>query len=198
MKKSVKKLLDNYEHLDYLPNFDAGGRPGLTRVDPDLLGDYVILTVRDPLCDYGEDPAMQIAQLMENSQMIGRSGMFVTYSGYYDGSHISVVSSGSGSPEAELVLNEFMRYGNVSAFLRIGGAGSWNEDVHPGEVVIASGAVRDEGMSRAYMCPQYPAVAHYEVVTALAQAAEEYGHPYHIGVILIGRQRILRLGETGG
>lgn len=186
MKRSIQKLLDNYDHLNYLPNFDAGGKPGLTRVDPDLLGDTVILTVRDPLCDYDSDPAAQIAGLMEKSQMIGRSGMFLTYSGYYEGAHISVVSSGSGSPEAELVLNEFMRFGHVSTFLRIGGAGAWNENVHPGDIVIASGAVRDEGMTRSYVCPQFPAVASYELVVALTQAAEKVGASYHVGVIRSG------------
>lgn len=186
MKRSIKKLLDHYEHLNYLPNFDSDGKPGLTRVDPSQLGDYIILTVRDPLIDYDDDPAAQIARMLENSKMIGRTGMFVTYSGVYDGARISVVSSGSASPEAELILNEFMRYSDASTFLRIGGAGSWNEDVHPGDVVIASGAVRDEGMTRSYICPQYPAVASYEVVAALAQAAEETGHPYHIGVVRSG------------
>ncbi len=186
MKRSIQKLLDHYEHLNYLPNFDHDGKSGLTQVDPDQLGDYVILTVRDPLCDYEDDPAAQIARLLEGGKLIGRSGMFLTYSGSYEGAPISVVSSGSGSPEAELVLNEFMRFSNASTFLRVGGAGAWNEDVHPGDIVIASGAVRDEGMSRSYICPQYPAVASYEVVTALAQAAEDYGHPYHIGIVRSG------------
>lgn len=186
MKHSIKKLLDNYEHLDFLPNFDVDGKPGLTKVDPAQVGDYVILTVRDPLCDYDDDPAAQIARLMEDAKMIGRTGMFLTYSGYYDGAHISVVSSGSASPEAELILNEFMRCSKAHTFLRIGGAGAWNEDVHPGDIVIASGAVRDEGMSRSYICPQYPAVANFELVNALIQAAETYQHPYHVGIIRSG------------
>lgn len=186
MKKSIKKLLDNYEHLNYLPNFDVDGKPGLTKIDPSQLGDYILLTVRDPLCSYDNDPAKQIASLLEDSTLIGISGMFMTFSGYYEGAHISVVSSGSGSPEAELILNEFMRYSHASTFIRIGGAGAWNEDVHPGDIVIASGAVRDEGMTRSYICPQYPAVASYEVVNALTQAAVENGNPFHIGVIRSG------------
>lgn len=186
MKRSIKKLLDHYDHLDYLPNFDIDGKPGLTLVDPALLGDYIILTVRDPLIAYGDDPAAEIAALMEHSELAGRSGMFLTYSGYYEGAHISVVSSGSASPEAELVLNEFMRFSPASTFLRIGGAGSWNEDVHPGDIVIANGAVRDEGMTQSYVCPQFPAVASHELLIALSQAAADYGHPYHIGVIRSG------------
>lgn len=186
MKRSIKKLLDNYEHLNYLPNFDSDGKPGLTRVDPSLIGDYVILTVRDPLMAYGDDPAAEIAALLEGSELAGRSGMFLTYSGYYEGAHISVVSSGSASPEAELVLNELMRFTPASTFLRVGGAGSWNEEVHPGDIVIASGAVRDEGMTQSYVCPQFPAVASYELLVALTQAASDHGHPFHVGVIRSG------------
>ncbi len=186
MKKSIEKLLQSYAHLDYLPNFDSDGMPGLTRVDPEKIGRYVVLTVRDPLCSYNEDPAEEIAKKMDDYDLAGRSGMFLTFTGSYHGARISVVSCRSASPEAELILNEFMRFSAADTFIRIGGAGAWNEEVHPGDVVIASGAVRDEGMTKSYICPQYPAVAHYEVVNAMVQAADEADYPYHVGIIRSG------------
>ena len=68
MKRSIKKLLDHYEHLNSLPRFEIDGRPALTGIDGDQVGDFVILTVRDPLCAYNNDPASEIAAKLENSK----------------------------------------------------------------------------------------------------------------------------------
>ena len=54
--------------------------------------------------------------------------------------------------------------------------------MEPGDIVIASGAVRAEGMTKEYIDAGYPAASHYEVVSAMVQAAERTGHPYHVGV----------------
>jgi uridine phosphorylase len=186
MKDSTRKLLAEYGHLPYLPKFEIDGRPALTGIDGEDVGDFVILTVRDPLCAYDRDPAAEIAELLEGAHLAARTGMFATYSGHYRGAHISVVSGGSGAPEAELVLMEFMMHSRAHTFLRVGGSGSWNENVHPGDIVITNAAVRDEGMTRSYVVPQYPAVASFELVMALAQAATENGGPFHVGITRSG------------
>ena len=117
-----------------------------------------------------------------DSELVARTGMFTTYSGHYDGAHISVVSGGSGSPEAELVLHEFLENTAASAYLRLGGSGGMHESVRPGDVVISHGVVRDEGMTQAYVHPSFPAAASPEIVLALAQAGEELGARYHVGI----------------
>lgn len=185
-KRSIQDVLDNYQHLDYLPNFEIDGKPGLTGIDGACIGDYVILTVRDPLCAYDEDPASVIASQLESSELVAKTGMFVTYSGFYEGAHISVISGGSGSPEAELMLLELMLYSKARTYLRVGGAGAWSENVHPGDIVISSGVVRDEGMTRSYVVPQFPAVASHELVLALTQAASMNQINYHVGITRSG------------
>ena len=169
-----------------MPKFEIDGKPALTGVDGSRVGEYVILTVRDPLCGYDEDPASQIAEKLDGGMLLARTGMFVTYFGNYKGARITVVSGGSGSPEAELILNEFMLNTQANTYLRVGGSGGWNENVHPGEIVISSGAVRDEGMTREYVVPQYPAVASFELIMALAEAGVRLGVKYHIGITRSG------------
>lgn len=56
-------------------------------------------------------------------------------------------------------------------------------EVKSGSVVIATGAIRMEGTSKEYAPIEYPAVADFEVVSALRQAAIDSGTPYHIGVV---------------
>jgi uridine phosphorylase len=184
MNKATRKLLDRYDYTQHVPlrGMEINGRPALTGIDPQAIGDYVLLTVRDPLCAYDDDPAAQIASQLENSQLVARTGMFTTYSGHYQGAHISVVSGGSGSPEAELILFEFLERTKASTYIRVGGSGGMNEAVRPGDIVIARGVVRDEGMTQAYISPSYPAACSYEVVMALVQAATEAQVRFHVGV----------------
>ena len=126
----------------------------------------------------------QQADRLERAECIGRSGMFLSYSGWYKGAHVTVVSGGSGSPEMELALFDYMENTGAHTYLRVGGSGGIGTDVHPGDVVISSGVVRAEGMTKAYIPAEFPAVSHYEVVNAMAMAADRLGASYHVGVTL--------------
>ena len=50
-----KKIITNYDYADRLKpgGFVIDGKPALTQIDPVLVGDYVIMVVRDPLLVYG-------------------------------------------------------------------------------------------------------------------------------------------------
>ena len=182
--RSIQAMHEKYEYYNNVParGLVIDGKPAMTQIDPEKVGDFLLVLVRDPLCAYGEDPAKQVAALLEDAEEIGHSGMFLSYSGGYKGAKITVVSGGSGSPEAELLLYDYLEYTDVSTLLRVGGSGGIGNDVRPGDVVISSGVMREEGMTRAYIGAGYPAVCSYEVVAAMVQAAEQAKHPYHVGV----------------
>jgi uridine phosphorylase len=80
----------------------------------------------------------------------------------------------------ELALYDFMEYSEASTYIRVGGSGGISDKVKPGDIVISSGIVRDEGMTRAYIDAAYPAVSSYEVVLAMVEAAESLGISYHL------------------
>jgi uridine phosphorylase len=178
------KVWESYAYRANVPREGllVDGRPALTGLDPDLVGDYVILTVRDPLCAYTSDPAELIAGRLDNPRVAGRTGMFSLWSGTFDGAAISVLSGGSGGPEAELAMHELLQFTSASTFLRIGGSGGMHPRVVPGDLVIAQGVVRDEGMTAAYVPPSWPAVASPELVLALVAAADELRVTYHVGL----------------
>lgn len=185
-KPSIRRIHEQYEYYRNVPErgLMIKGRPALTQIDHEKVGDFVLITVRDPLCAYDEDPAKKIADKLEGAELIGNSGMFTSYSGTYKGANITVVSGGSGSPEMELILYDFMEYTDAYTFLRVGGSGGIGDHVKPGDVVIASGVVREEAMTKAYIPAGYPAVSHYEVVGAMAEAANALNAPWHVGVTL--------------
>ena len=51
-----------------------------------------------------------------------------------------------------------------------------------GDLVITTGAVRDDGTTRGYVAPEYPAVADWRVVGALVAAARAAGVRWRAGI----------------
>lgn len=179
-----REVWSSYKYRDHVPlrGLQIDGRPALTGLTPPLVGDYVLLFVRDPLCAYDEDPATQLSHRLERPQLAGKSGMFTSWSGYYRGAHITAISGGSGGPEAELCMFELLEHTNATTFLRVGGSGGLSERVRPGDIVIASGIVRADGVTAAYVDPGWPAICSPDLVMALAEAARTLETPYHIGL----------------
>jgi uridine phosphorylase len=98
---------------------------------------------------------------------------------------VAVVSTGMGCPSVNIVVSELLLMG-VRRFLRVGTAGSLQPGyVRFADVVIATGAVRDEGASLAYAPLEIPALASFELVTALRRAAVRIGLAdyTHLGLV---------------
>lgn len=106
-----------------------------------------------------------------------------TVTGEYDGTPISVTSTGIGSPSAAIAVEELARVG-ADTFIRVGSCGGIQPDMSVGDLVITTGGVRQEGTSDEYVRADYPAVADYEVVAALVAAAERLGYTYHTGITM--------------
>ena len=74
---------------------------------------------------------------------------------------------------------------NIGAdtFIRVGTCGGIDLDVRSGDVVVATGAIRFEHTSREYAPIEYPAVANFEVTTALVEASRALGKRTQVGVV---------------
>ena len=196
---ALKEIHEQYRYWENVPprGLSVNGRPAMTQINPDEVGDFVLVTVRDPLIKYDKDPSSQIAGNLENARLIGNSGMFSSYTGKYKGANITIVSGGSGSPEAELLLYDFMEFSNAHTYIRVGGSGGIGSKVKPGDIVITSGVVREEGMTKAYIDPAFPAVSNYEVILALSQAANDLEADFHIGITLSVDSDFVGVGRPG-
>jgi len=93
----------------------------------------------------------------------------------------TAASTGIGAPGTAVLFEELVKLGSHT-FIRIGNSGGLAEHLELGELVVTTGSVRDDGTSRSYVVPEYPAVAHYAVVEALMRAAGERGTRAHAGV----------------
>ena len=81
-----------------------------------------------------------------------------TFTGTLGGKPISVCSTGIGGPSMAIAVEELVQVGSKS-FLRVGTGLSVSEDVKRGDLVLAQGAVRMEGVAEQYLPPEYPAVS---------------------------------------
>jgi len=90
----------------------------------------------------------------------------------HGGARIDVlsISSGMGCPSVEIVLHELLQCG-AKRLVRVGSCGALVPGIAAGQVVIATGAVRDEGTTDHYAPKEFPAIAHHAAVEALAEGA---------------------------
>jgi len=144
------------------------------RIKPGDVSRYVLLP-GDP------ERVKRIASFWDEAWHVSSHREFTTYTGRYRGILISSTSTGIGAPSTAIAIEELLRVG-ADTFIRVGTTGSLHKWIGVGDIVISTGAVRLEGTSKLYVMPEYPALASYEVVLALIEAAESIGARYHVGL----------------
>lgn len=125
----------------------------------------------------------KIAAFLDESHKVADYRGFLTYSGKVDGIGISACSTGIGCPSAAIAVEELTKIG-AETLIRVGTTGSLQPHVNIGDIVVATAAVRADGASRAFMPLEYPAVASFDVVSALIQAARKLKKKVHVGIVL--------------
>jgi uridine phosphorylase len=125
--------------------------------------------------------AEKIAKKFDEFKEVAYNREFRTFTGRVGNVPISVTSTGIGCPSAAIAIEELARCG-ADTFIRVGTSGGIGESTKTGDVVIATGAVRDEGTSIQYVPLSYPAIADLEVTNALIKAAEGLKVRYHVGL----------------
>jgi len=131
------------------------------------------------------DPA-RAARIAEewfnDGQLVMANREFHSYTGTFKGHPVSVISTGLGSPGAAMVMQDLKPLG-VKAAIRVGTAGSVSKDVVPGNLVIGTAAVRDEGTSHKFVPAIYPATAHFGLTNELRRAAKASDVKAHLGIV---------------
>ena len=128
------------------------------------------------------DRVSKIAQFWDSAKEVSCNREFRSFTGKYKSVPVSALSSGIGPACMAIVVNEALRIG-VSTFIRVGSTGAIQDDINCGDLIISSAAVRLDCTSNCYIMPEYPAVASYEVLLALIEAAESLGiSNYHVGI----------------
>ena len=123
-----------------------------------------------------------IANHFDNPVHVGMNREYNIYTGTLLGEKVSVCSTGIGGPSAAIAMEELHNIG-VDTFIRVGTCGGIDLNVLPGDVVVATGAIRFEHTSLEYAPLEFPAVPDFGITAALKVASEDLGFNTHVGVV---------------
>lgn len=138
-------------------------------------GKYVILPGSPDRCK-------EIAAYLDKPQKIAQHREYTTYNGYICGELVTVTSTGIGGASTAIAIEELVNIG-AEILIRIGTCGGYAENVLPGDIVIATGAIKMGGTCNEYMPQEFPAVPDFNVTLGLIQSAQKLNAKHHVGVI---------------
>lgn len=139
------------------------------------VGEYCILPGDPGRCE-------KIAAFLSDAHFVHSNREYTVWEGTLEGKRVTVCSTGIGGPSTAIAVEELCALG-AKVLIRVGTCGGIALPVQCGDVIVASGAVRQDGTSREYAPPEYPAVPDFEVLSALVAAAKGMELPYHVGVV---------------
>ena len=161
----------------------------LTKADHPMTGErqYHIDLVAGELAEYillvGDPGRVAKAASRFDAVEFERSNREInTITGTYRGMRVSVMSTGMGPDNIEIVLAEVMEITQEATLIRLGSSGAIQPEIRVEDLVISTGAVRLENTTDFYVHPGYPAIAHRDVVWALESACRALGYTYHVGL----------------
>ncbi len=150
------------------------------QISAEEIGRYVILP-GDP----GRVP--RIARLLDDPHPVAANREYTTYTGTLSGEKVSVVSTTTWRPLGSHRGGGTGALRHPCAYPRghLRRHGYPRQRRRPGD---CAGSRRAEGTSREYLPEGYPATASFDVITALAQAAQplsssQPGAGFHVGVV---------------
>ncbi len=142
---------------------------------PGDVGRYVIVPGDPGRCE-------KIARYFDDAHFVASNREFTTYTGTLLGEKVSVCSTGIGGPSTAIAIEELVECG-ADTFIRLGTSGGIELKVQGGDVVVATGAIRQDGTSREYLPIEFPAVADLDVALALRDGIKAAGLTVHTGVV---------------
>ena len=130
------------------------------------------------------DPARAaaIASRLEGAREVAYNREYRTFVGEHDGAHIAVVSTGVGASGAAVAFEEAIMAG-AKTLIRVGTTGSLQDVVKTGDLIVATAAVRNDGVGDQLLPVEFPAVADLTVSGSLIEAARARQARLHCGVV---------------
>ena len=130
------------------------------------------------------DPARvdRIAGLCDDHELVAENREYRVVNATYGDRELTLCSTGIGCPSAAIAVEELSNVG-VETFVRVGTTGALQRGIEIGDMVVATGAAKDEGTTARYESDTVPAVPDYDVLSALVDAAEANDEDVHVGPI---------------
>ncbi|OCH14297.1 nucleoside phosphorylase [Aliivibrio sp. 1S128] len=128
------------------------------------------------------DRVNRIIELMDNVELLAENREYRVFNGEYKGTTITICSTGIGAPSMIIAIEELKLCG-ATHVIRVGSAGAMQDHIQLGELIVAEGAVRDEGGSKAYISSAYPAYASFTLLKEINHFLESQPVKHYFGVV---------------
>ena len=125
----------------------------------------------------------RIADQCTNVEQLAENREYKLVNASYDGRPLTICSTGIGCPSAAIAIEELNAVG-VETVIRCGTTGALQSDIEIGDMVVATGAAKEDGTTKRYESGVYPAVPDYDVLGGLVDAAEANDEDVHVGPIV--------------
>jgi len=122
-----------------------------------------------------------IGKRLKNFKIMRKNREFTIGIGKYKKTSVTICSTGIGSPSAAIAVEELARVG-AQVFIRIGTCGALKKEIEPGNLIIPSRALRQEGTTKEYVNDNYEAWSDKEILEALKNSANRLNFRYFVGV----------------
>lgn len=107
------------------------------------------------------------------------------YTGTYKGKRISVQGTGMGLPSHSIYVNELIQFYGAKRLIRVGTAGSINNDVKVRDIVLAQSACTNSGINRRrFKGLDYAPTANFDLLLKAYNVAKEKGADVKVGSVL--------------
>ncbi len=124
----------------------------------------------------------RIAGHCENAETVAQNREYKLVNATYEGTDVTICSTGIGCPSAAIAVEELAAVG-VETFIRVGTTGALQTGIDIGDMVVATGAAKDEGTTDRYEEQTVPAVPSYDALSALVEASADDAGTVHVGPV---------------
>lgn len=122
---------------------------------------------------------------LEDAQQFNSVRNMLGFTGYYQGTQVSVMGSGMGIPSISLYAWELIHVYGCEKLIRIGTCGSLQPEVNVFDVVIAQAACSNSNFINQYNLPgTYAPIGSFRLIEAVRERAKANGVTSHVGNIL--------------
>ena len=122
---------------------------------------------------------------LENPVLFNQVRGMLGFTGTYKGRRVSVMGHGIGIPSIALYTYELYNFYGVQTIIRIGSAGSYDKELHLGDLVLAMGACTDSNFAAQYNLPgTFAPIADFGLLRTAVETCERLGYRYKVGNVL--------------
>lgn len=122
---------------------------------------------------------------LENPKCYNEVRGMYGYTGTYKGKRISVQGTGMGLPSHSIYVNELIREYGAKRLIRIGSAGSINDNVNVRDIVLAQSACTNSAINkRRFYNMDYAPTANFNLLYEAYNKAKEKGANVKVGSVL--------------